>query len=166
MEQKPIDIAEKFSRLPGHWSPGIIAQMNEYHFKLVKLQGDFVWHSHPDTDEVFIVFYGAMTIHFRDVDVPVAAGEMFVVPMFEFRPFLTSLGTSGSSRSRRDDDCDPRSRSWRRSNEELDDPDVPPKGPALFRRGKPTQGYFTIRSHAPLRGIGLARPAEKGETRT
>src|SRR5687767_11877060 len=90
----------------------------------------------------------------------------------EFRPFLTSLGTSGSSRSRRDDDCDPRSRSRRvrrelasgepalrqrscrferLSNKELDDPDVPPKGPALNRRGFPTQGYVTIRSHELLR---------------
>lgn len=80
MEQKPIDIAEKLSGLPGHWSPRIIARMNDYHFKLVKLQGEFVWHSHPDTDEVFIVLYGAMTIHFRDLDVSVAAGEMYVIP--------------------------------------------------------------------------------------
>jgi mannose-6-phosphate isomerase-like protein (cupin superfamily) len=54
--------------------------MNDYQFKLVKFQGDFVWHTHADTDEVFVVLEGAMTIHFRDGDVAVGAGEMFVVP--------------------------------------------------------------------------------------
>jgi mannose-6-phosphate isomerase-like protein (cupin superfamily) len=80
MERKQINIAEKFSRFSEHWSPKIIAQMNDYHFKLVKFQGEFVWHSHLDTDEVFIVLDGVMTIHFRDEDVSVAAGEMFVIP--------------------------------------------------------------------------------------
>lgn len=82
MKQQPINIAEKFSRIAEQWSPRIIAQMNDYQFKLVKLQGEFVWHRHADTDEVFIVIEGAMTIHFRDGDgaVTVAAGEMFVVP--------------------------------------------------------------------------------------
>ena len=83
MERRPIDIAQKFSRFSEHWSPKIIAQMNDYHFKLVKFQGEFVWHSHPDTDEVFIVFDGAMTIHFRDGDVSVHAGELFVIPRGE-----------------------------------------------------------------------------------
>ncbi len=80
MERKPINIAEKFSRFSEHWSPKIIAQMNDYQFKLVKFQGEFVWHSHSDTDEVFIVLDGSMTIHFRDGDVAVAEGEMFVIP--------------------------------------------------------------------------------------
>jgi len=80
MERKPINIAEKFSRFSELWSPKIIVQMNNYHFKLVKFQGEFVWHSHSDTDEVFLVFDGSMTIHFRDGDVSVAAGEMIVVP--------------------------------------------------------------------------------------
>jgi mannose-6-phosphate isomerase-like protein (cupin superfamily) len=56
------------------------AQMNEYHFKLVKFKGEFVWHNHSDTDEVFIVLNGEMTIHFKDGDVSIKAGEMFVVP--------------------------------------------------------------------------------------
>ena len=80
MERKPINLAEKLSRFSEQWSPKIVAQMNDYHFKLVKFQGEFVWHRHVDTDEVFIVLDGAMKIHFRDGDVTVAAGEMFVIP--------------------------------------------------------------------------------------
>jgi mannose-6-phosphate isomerase-like protein (cupin superfamily) len=55
MEHKPINLREKLAKFSDHWSPKIIAQMNDYHFKLVKFQGDFVWHNHEDTDEVFIV---------------------------------------------------------------------------------------------------------------
>ncbi len=80
MERKPINLNEKFSMFSEHWSPKIIAQMNDYHFKLVKFQGEFVWHNHSDTDEVFIVLDGSMTIHFRDGDVSVGAGEIFVIP--------------------------------------------------------------------------------------
>jgi mannose-6-phosphate isomerase-like protein (cupin superfamily) len=80
MERRPINLFEKFSQFSEHWSPKIIAQMNDYHFKLVKFQGEFVWHNHSDTDEVFIVLVGAMTIHFRDGDVSVGAGKMFVIP--------------------------------------------------------------------------------------
>jgi len=76
----PINLAEKLSQFSDHWAPRIIARMNDYHFKLVKLQGEFVWHDHAHTDEVFIVLGGAMTIHFRDRDVVVRAGEMFVIP--------------------------------------------------------------------------------------
>jgi mannose-6-phosphate isomerase-like protein (cupin superfamily) len=75
-----IDLAGKFARFSEHWSPRIVARMNDYHFKLVKIQGEFVWHSHAETDEVFIVLDGAMTIHFRDGAVALRAGEMFVVP--------------------------------------------------------------------------------------
>jgi mannose-6-phosphate isomerase-like protein (cupin superfamily) len=63
-----------------HWSPKIIAQMNEYQFKLVKIQGEFVWHSHAETDDVFIVLDGEMSIELRDGRVDLKAGEMFVVP--------------------------------------------------------------------------------------
>ena len=52
---KPINLKDKFSKFADHWKPKIIGQMNDYHFKLVKFQGDFVWHSHDDTDEAFIV---------------------------------------------------------------------------------------------------------------
>ncbi len=75
-----INLSEKFSKFSEHWSPKIIAQMNDYHFKLVKFQGEFVWHDHKDTDEVFIVLDGEMTLHFRDGNVSVKKGEMFVIP--------------------------------------------------------------------------------------
>jgi mannose-6-phosphate isomerase-like protein (cupin superfamily) len=80
MHRTSINLAEKFATFSDHWAPKIVAQMNDYQFKLVKFSGEFVWHSHRDTDEVFIVVAGAMTIHFRDGDLAVHAGEMFVVP--------------------------------------------------------------------------------------
>ena len=80
MPYSPIDLAEKFTKFTEHWSPRIVAQMNDHHFKLVKIQGEFVWHSHADTDEVFIVLDGEMTIHFRDGEVVLRGGEMFVIP--------------------------------------------------------------------------------------
>jgi mannose-6-phosphate isomerase-like protein (cupin superfamily) len=80
MNYEPINLAEKFSQFSEHWSPKIIAQMNEYHFKIVRFQGEFVWHNHSDTDEVFIVLNGEMTIHFQDGDVTVKDGEMFIIP--------------------------------------------------------------------------------------
>jgi mannose-6-phosphate isomerase-like protein (cupin superfamily) len=61
-EFKAINVEEKLSKFSEHWAPKIIAQMNNYHFKIVKFQGEFVWHSHDDTDEVFIVLDGEMVI--------------------------------------------------------------------------------------------------------
>ena len=75
-----INLKEKLSLFSEHWSPKVIAEMNDYQFKLVKLQGDFVWHSHADTDEVFIVIEGAMKIELSDGTVELSEGEMFVVP--------------------------------------------------------------------------------------
>jgi mannose-6-phosphate isomerase-like protein (cupin superfamily) len=87
MKLKPINLQEKFAKFSDHWSPKIIAQMNDYHFKLVKFQGEFVWHSHADTDEVFIVLDGEMSIEFRDGKVKLRTGELFVVPKrMEHRP--------------------------------------------------------------------------------
>ena len=80
MDPKPINFKEKLSKFTDQWSPKNIAQMNNYHFKLVKLQGDFVWHAHDDTDEVFIVLEGEMSIEFREGKVDLKAGEMVVVP--------------------------------------------------------------------------------------
>ena len=79
MAYHPINIAEKFSKFSEHWSPKIIAQMNNYNLKLLKFQGEFVWHDHKDTDEVFIVYDGEMVIHFRDCEVPLKKGELFVI---------------------------------------------------------------------------------------
>ncbi len=88
MDYKPINLDAKLAKFSDHWSPKIIAQMNDYHFKLVKFQGDFIWHSHADTDEVFIVLDGEMSIAFRDGRVVLKAGEMFVVPKgAEHKPF-------------------------------------------------------------------------------
>lgn len=75
-----INFREKFAQFFELWSPKIIAQMNDCHFKLVKFQGEFVWHEHSDTDEAFIVLDGEMVIHFRNEDVPVKRGEMIVIP--------------------------------------------------------------------------------------
>ena len=87
MSYAAINLAEKLGRFAEHWSPRIVARMNDYHFKLVKIQGEFVWHAHADTDEVFIVLEGEMTIGFRDGEVRLRAGEMFVVPKgVEHRP--------------------------------------------------------------------------------
>jgi mannose-6-phosphate isomerase-like protein (cupin superfamily) len=79
-DYRPINFADKLGRFAEHWSPRVVAEMNGYQFKLVKIQGEFVWHSHADTDEVFIVVDGAMSIEFRDGRVELEAGEMFVVP--------------------------------------------------------------------------------------
>ena len=74
-----VNLAEKLSKFQEHWAPRVIAQMNDYQFKLVKFQGEFVWHSHADTDEVFLVLDGEMEIAFRDETITVRAGELFVV---------------------------------------------------------------------------------------
>ena len=88
MPRTSINIKDKLSKFSDHWSPKIIAQMNDYHFKLVKFKGDFVWHQHDDTDETFIVLEGKMRIDFRDGSVELKAGEMFVVPKsVEHKPF-------------------------------------------------------------------------------
>ncbi|MEO0536808.1 MAG: cupin domain-containing protein [Cyanobacteria bacterium P01_A01_bin.123] len=75
-----INLKSKLSQFSEHWSPKVIAEMSDYQFKLVKLQGDFVWHQHADTDEVFLVVAGQMTIEFRDGQVSLSSGEMYVVP--------------------------------------------------------------------------------------
>jgi mannose-6-phosphate isomerase-like protein (cupin superfamily) len=80
MVRTAINLADKLAKFSEHWAPKIVARMNDYHFKLVKFQGEFVWHQHADTDEVFIVLDGEMTIHFRDGGVRLRAGEMFVIP--------------------------------------------------------------------------------------
>ncbi len=88
MSHAVINLAEKLSLFNEQWSPKIIAQMNDCHFKLVKLEGDFVWHRHPDTDEAFIIIEGQLRIDFRDGSVTLGKGEMLVVPQgVEHKPF-------------------------------------------------------------------------------
>jgi mannose-6-phosphate isomerase-like protein (cupin superfamily) len=79
-EYQAIRFQEKLAKFSEHWSPRIVAQMNDYHFKLVKVQGEFLWHDHPETDEVFIVLHGQLVIQFREGNVVLHEGEMFVVP--------------------------------------------------------------------------------------
>jgi mannose-6-phosphate isomerase-like protein (cupin superfamily) len=80
VEYAAINFDQKLARFSDHWSPKVIAQMNDYQFKLVKIQGEFVWHSHAETDDVFIVLEGTMSIELPDGRVDLKAGEMFVVP--------------------------------------------------------------------------------------
>jgi mannose-6-phosphate isomerase-like protein (cupin superfamily) len=88
MSYHPVNFHKKFSLFDAQWQPKVIAEMNDYQFKLVKLQGDFIWHTHQDTDETFIVIEGDLRIDFRDGAVHVASGEMFVVPKgVEHKPF-------------------------------------------------------------------------------
>jgi mannose-6-phosphate isomerase-like protein (cupin superfamily) len=91
MSHKPINFQEKLSLFTEHWSPKVVATMNDYQFKLVKIQGEFVWHSHPETDDVFIVIEGTMSIELRGGRVDLGPGEMFVVPKgVEHRPVAAS----------------------------------------------------------------------------
>lgn len=70
-----INISDKFGKLPaGDYAVGVIAKMNDYEFKIVKFKGDFLWHSHPDTDETFIIIEGTLVMNFRDRKVEVHAG--------------------------------------------------------------------------------------------
>lgn len=62
----PVNLDNKFSLFDAHWQPKVIAQMNDYQFKIVKISGDFIWHAHPETDEAFIVVEGVLRIDFRD----------------------------------------------------------------------------------------------------
>ena len=75
-----INFQDKFSKFDELWTPKVIAEMNDYQFKLVKVKDEFVWHNHPDTDEVFIVIEGCLKIDFAEETIVLNAGEMYVVP--------------------------------------------------------------------------------------
>lgn len=88
MKYNSINLNKKLGLFHDYWSPRVIAEMNDYQFKLVKIQGHFVWHEHKDTDEAFIVLSGGMEIEFRDGKVHLSAGEIYVVPKgIEHKPF-------------------------------------------------------------------------------
>ena len=90
MKYRPINLKEKLSLFSDYFSPKVIAQMNDTQFKLCKFKGDFVWHAHPETDEVFFVLEGEMRIDFRDGNVTLEAGEMYVVPKgIEHKPYAS-----------------------------------------------------------------------------
>ena len=118
MKYKSINLAEKFGLLTEQWSPRVIAEMNDYQFKVVKLEGDFVWHSHKETDETFLVLEGDLRIDFRDGAVHIAAGELFIVPKgIEHKPYaakevklmlieprgVLNTGDAGGERTARND---------------------------------------------------------------
>lgn len=85
---RAISFADKLARISEQWQPRVIAEMNDYQFKVVRIEGDFVWHQHADTDETFIVLDGQLRIDLRDGFVMISAGEMFVVPKgIEHKPF-------------------------------------------------------------------------------
>lgn len=87
MKFTPINFQQKLGLFSEHWKPKVIAELNDYQFKLVKIQGEFVWHSHAETDEVFMIIEGRLRLEFRDGRVELKAGEMFVVPKgVEHRP--------------------------------------------------------------------------------
>src|SRR5215472_458480 len=88
MEYRSINFQQKLGLFREQWQPKVVAEMNDYQFKVVKLQGDFIWHDHKDTDETFIVLEGTLRIDFRDGAVQISAGEMFVVPKgVEHKPY-------------------------------------------------------------------------------
>src|SRR5664280_1780429 len=80
MSHSPIDIAEKLSLFSEPWSPKTVARLNDYEIKVVKLQGEFTWHTHQDTDELFLVTKGQLTIQMRGGNVTLGPGQLFVVP--------------------------------------------------------------------------------------
>ena len=88
MNYTPINLRQKFGLFSEQWMPKVVAEMNDYQFKVVKLQGDFIWHDHKDTDETFIVIEGNLRIDSREGVVHLSAGEMFVVPKgVEHKPY-------------------------------------------------------------------------------
>ena len=85
---KKINLEQKFSLFNEHWTPKIIAELNDYQIKIVKVEGDFVWHDHSDTDEFFFVIEGTLFIEFESETMELDAGELYVVPKgVQHRPY-------------------------------------------------------------------------------
>ena len=81
--KEPVDLADRLSLFSEHWSPQVVARLNDYEVKLAKLRGEFVWHDHADTDELFLVLEGRLTIQLRDPGertVSLGPGQLYVVP--------------------------------------------------------------------------------------
>jgi mannose-6-phosphate isomerase-like protein (cupin superfamily) len=75
-----VDLADRLAQFSEHWSPKVIARLNDYEIKVVKIQGEFTWHTHEETDELFLVLAGELTIQLRDGDVVLRPGQLHVVP--------------------------------------------------------------------------------------
>ena len=85
---KAIDINQKFSLFNEHWSPKIIGSINNYHIKLVKVQGDFTWHKHDETDEAFFVHKGTLRLDFHHGSVEIKEGQLYIVEKgVEHKPY-------------------------------------------------------------------------------
>lgn len=80
IEPAKVNLREKLARFDDLWSPKIVADMNDYHFKVVKVRGKFLWHAHAEADELFLVLKGSLTIRRRDGDVMLEEGELYVAP--------------------------------------------------------------------------------------
>ena len=115
---RAINLAEKVGMTGEQWSPRVVAELNDYQFKVVRIEGDFIWHDHPETDEAFLVLDGELRIDFRDGAVRLGPGELFVVPKgVEHKPFaarevklllieprgIRNTGHAGGERTARND---------------------------------------------------------------
>ncbi|MEO1366746.1 MAG: cupin domain-containing protein [Acidobacteriota bacterium] len=86
--RQPINLADKLSQIRDHWSPRIVAELNGQYVKLAKVQGEFVWHDHAEEDELFLILHGELTLRFRDGEVALRPGEIYVVPRgVEHQPY-------------------------------------------------------------------------------
>ncbi len=86
-----INILDKFSKFDDQWQPRVIASMNDYQFKIARIEGEFIWHDHPDTDEVFIIMKGQLEMQLADRSVMLNEGDLYVVPRgVQHRPVAES----------------------------------------------------------------------------
>nr|WP_312232304.1 cupin domain-containing protein [Pseudomonas sp.] len=86
--RQAINLLRKLDLIAEQWSPRVVAEMNDYQFKVARLQGDFIWHAHAETDEAFLVLDGQLRLDFRDGSVTLGSGELYVVPRgVEHKPY-------------------------------------------------------------------------------
>ena len=116
---RAVSLLAKARLLDAPWQPRVVAELNDYQFKVARLEGDFVWHDHPDTDEAFLVLEGRLRIDLPDDDaVHLEAGDLFVVPAgLRHKPFaeeptlvllveprgVRNTGSTGGARTAADD---------------------------------------------------------------